>query len=75
SVRLQPWAIYSNIPGQVNLDTRYVSYSIAPAAGPPVVRLDPNGVVHGLRPGTATIIARFGAVTDQVRVEVEAKQH
>jgi hypothetical protein len=74
SVRLQPWAIYPKIPGQVHLDTRYVSYSIAPAAGPPIVRLDPNGVVHGLRPGTATIIARFGALSDHVQVEVEAEQ-
>lgn len=74
SLRLQPWAIYPNIPGQVNLDTRYVSYSIAPGVGPPVVSLDPNGVVHGLRTGTATFIARFGSLTDQVRVNVEAEQ-
>ncbi len=75
SLRLQPWAIYANIPEQVYLDTRYVSYSIAPGMGPPVVSLAPNGVVHGLRTGTATIIARFGSVTDQLRVNVEAEQH
>ncbi|PZR81138.1 MAG: hypothetical protein DLM68_18355 [Hyphomicrobiales bacterium] len=74
SVRLHPWAIYANVPGHVYLDTRYVSYSIAPAAGPPAVSLAPNGVIHGLRPGTATIIGRLGSFTDQVRVEVEAEQ-
>lgn len=74
SLRLQPWAIYANIPGRVYLDARYVSYSIAPSVGPPVVSLDPNGVVHGLRKGTATIIGRFGSLTGQVRVNVEAEQ-
>ncbi|MFZ3328808.1 MAG: hypothetical protein WA231_24365 [Methylocella sp.] len=74
SLRLQPWAIYANIPERVYLDTRYVLYSIAPGVGPPVVSLAPNGVVHGLRTGTATIIARFGSLTDQVRVNVEAEQ-
>jgi hypothetical protein len=74
SLRLQPWAIYANIPGRVYLDARYVSYSIAPGVGPPVVSLDPNGVVHGLRHGTTAIIGRFGSLTDQVRVNVEAEQ-
>jgi hypothetical protein len=74
SLRLQPWAIYANIPERVYLDTRYVSYSIAPGVGPPVISLDPSGVVHGLRTGTATIIARYGSLTDQVRVNVEAEQ-
>ena len=74
SLRLQPWAIYANIPERVYLDARYVSYSIASGVGPPVVSLDPNGVVHGLRTGTATIIGRFGSLTDQVQVNVEAEQ-
>jgi hypothetical protein len=71
SFRLQPWAIYANIPERVYLDGRYVSYSIAPAAGQPIVSLD-GITVHGLRPGTATIIGKFGSVTDQVRVTVTA---
>jgi len=70
---LRPWAVYPEVSGRLHLDTRYVSYSIAPAAGPPVVRLDPqHGIVYGLRPGTATIIGRFGQLTDQVRVTVKA---
>jgi hypothetical protein len=72
SIHLQPWAVYADMPGQVNLDARYIAYTVAPAAGLPIVRLDPNGVVHGLRPGTATIIGRFGALTDQVEVTVTA---
>lgn len=74
SIRLEPWAIYANIPGRVYLDSRYVSYSIAPSAGLPAVRLDPNGVVYGLREGTATIIGRFGSLTDEVRVNVVAEE-
>jgi hypothetical protein len=74
TLRLQPWAIYANVAGRVYLDTSDVSYSIAPSVGPPVVSLDLNGVVHGLRTGTATIIARFGSLTDQVRVSVETEQ-
>jgi hypothetical protein len=87
STRLAPWTIYASIPGlydsvpgldakvptRVYLDARYVSYSIAPAAGPSVVRLDPvNGIVYGLRPGLATIIGQFGTLTDKVFVSVHA---
>jgi len=86
STRLSPWAVYANIPGlyqdvsgldkkvarQIQLDAGYVSYSIAAAAEPAVVRLDPaNGIVYGLRPGTATIIGRFGQFVDKVLVVVK----
>jgi hypothetical protein len=45
------------------------------AMGPPVVSLDPNGTLHGLRNGTATIIGRYdaGGLLDNVCVEVAAE--
>ena len=73
AIRLRPWALYDKISGRVDLDARYVSYQVAPSPGASVVKLDSNGVVHGLRTGKATIIGHFGAATDQVQVTVEAK--
>jgi hypothetical protein len=87
SIRLAPWAVYANtlelydsvpgldekVPRRVYLDAGYISYSIAPVADTPVVRLDPvNGIVYGLRPGTVTIIGQFGALIDKVLVTVSA---
>jgi hypothetical protein len=88
SIRLGLWATYAdiptlynavpglgtNVPRRVYLDAQYVSYSVAPAGGPPVVDLDAvNGIVYGLRPGTATIVGQYGAVTDQMLVIVKAE--
>lgn len=78
ALRLQPWATWLNIPGRVYLDTQAVSYSIAPSGGPPAIRPDPNGIVYGLREGTATIIGRLTArpstFPSRVRVNVVAEK-
>jgi pimeloyl-ACP methyl ester carboxylesterase len=60
----------------VNLDGRVVHYSVVPSGGAPVIDLqtnaydyDPSVVsIVALRPGTATIEARFGSAVDFLRV-------
>jgi hypothetical protein len=36
----------------------------------PVIRLDSNGMVHGLRPGKAWIKGSFAGLEDKVEVDV-----
>jgi hypothetical protein len=83
---LQPEAYYESIPDRidewghahpvgVNLVGR-VDYRIVPGGLAPVVGLerDSHGSVIGvraLRPGTATIEARFGTAVDYIKVTVE----
>ncbi len=83
---LQPEAYYATIPDEIDkwghahpvaVDlTGRVDYRIVPSGVAPVVRLesDSHGSVIGvraLRPGTATIEARFGTAVDQIVVTVE----
>ena len=39
----------------------------------PVIRVDPNGLVHALREGTAVIVGNFDGVIDRVKVTVYDK--
>ncbi len=75
SLRLHPWADGSTIPGPMTLDSRFVSYSVVPVSGPPVVSLDAKtGILTGLRPGTATITGQCGSQTDTLTVKVGSEQ-
>lgn len=73
-IRLQPWVINPDFTGRAYLDTSSVSYSIVPSAGAPAVSLEPNGILRGLRKGTATIIGQCGLRSDNVLVEVGEEQ-
>ena len=57
-----------------NLVTAVIKFTVMQPPGDPVMLLDANGMVHGLRPGKATIIGDFDGVKDQVVVTVYAKE-
>jgi pimeloyl-ACP methyl ester carboxylesterase len=66
---LQPEATYPNI-GTVRLAPRQVTATVEQSAGAPVISLQ-AGVIRALRPGAATIEARFGGAVDRVQVIVK----
>lgn len=55
-------------------DSSQVRFTVEQPANAPVIRLDPNGMVHGLRPGRARITADFAGVKDFVDVQVYTKE-
>jgi pimeloyl-ACP methyl ester carboxylesterase len=66
---LQPEATYPNV-GTVRLAPRLVTSTVEQSAGAPAISLQ-GGVIRALRPGTATIDARFGGSVDRVQVIVK----
>jgi len=40
----------------------------------PVIQVDSNGLIHGLRPGTAVITADFDGIQDSIQVDVYTKE-
>jgi len=67
---LQPEATY---PGMetLRLAPKAVTATVAQSTAAPVISLR-NGVIRALRPGEATIAARYGGLSDRVRVIVKA---
>jgi hypothetical protein len=65
---LHPQATFAGLDHPVRLDSRFVTYDLVTGAG--VVSLQPNGVVHAIGRGTATIDVRFGSTLDRVQVIV-----
>jgi pimeloyl-ACP methyl ester carboxylesterase len=66
---LQPEATYPDV-GTIRVDPRLVTASVRQASGMPVISLQ-NGVIRALRPGQATIEARFGNAFDRIQVIVK----
>jgi hypothetical protein len=66
---LQPEATYPDV-GTVRVDPRLVTATVQQASGAPVISLQ-NGVIRALRPGEATIEARFGGAADRIQVIVK----
>jgi triacylglycerol esterase/lipase EstA (alpha/beta hydrolase family) len=69
-----PQALYVSPVGTVYLNSRYVTYRLIPEAGQAVIRVESDGIIHALAPGVASVEARFGSVSDRLRVIVRASQ-
>ena len=69
-----PSAHYPAPVGDIDLNARFVHWQLAPQEGAPVIRIEPNGHIHALRPGKADVVAHFGSATATLRVLVRATQ-
>jgi hypothetical protein len=69
-----PRATYAGIPGKIYVEPSFLTYALLPSNGPPVIALQPNGLIRALRPGEATVEVRFGSVVDRLRVIVQLHQ-
>jgi hypothetical protein len=71
---LEPEVQYGQLEYPIYLeDASQIKLTVQQPPDEPVILLDPNGLVHGLRPGTATIIGDFDGIRDQVEVHVYSK--
>ncbi len=66
---LQPEATYPGV-GTIRVDPQLVTATVQQASGTPVISLQ-NGVIRALRPGQATIEARFGSAFNRIQVIVK----
>ncbi len=72
---LSPEVAYRQLEYPIYLEnSSQIKFTVQQAADKPVILLDPNGLVHGLRPGKATIIGDFDGVKDEVVVTVYTKE-
>jgi hypothetical protein len=69
-----PSAHYSAPVGNIDLNARFVHWQLVPQDGAPVIRIEPNGLIHALRPGKAHAVAHFGSSTATLGVLVRATQ-
>jgi hypothetical protein len=73
-VWLAPEVYYDGLdfPIFVN-DSTGIKFTVKQSESDPVILLDRDGMVHGLRPGKATITADFDGIRDSLMVEVYTK--
>jgi hypothetical protein len=72
---LSPEVAYRQLEYPIYLeDSSKIKFTVQQPTGGPVILLDSNGMVHGLRPGKATIIGDFDGVRDQLVVTVYTKE-
>ena len=69
-----PTALYPAPIGWLDLNARFVTWTLVPQPGAPTIRIDPNGLIHALAPGNASVEAHFGSVTADLRVIVRQTQ-
>lgn len=73
---LSPEVYYDQLDYPIYLkDSKQIKFTIEQLDGDPVISLDANGMVHGLRPGRATIIADFDGKQDTLVVDVYTKEN
>lgn len=69
-----PSAVYPAPAGAIDLNSRFVTWSLLPQTGAPVITIARNGLIHALAPGEARVEARFGNSSATLRVIVRAVQ-
>jgi hypothetical protein len=73
---LFPEATYSTLKYPVRLhDSSEIRLTVQQSVTEPVVRVDSNGQIYGLRPGKAVVTGSFGGLTSRVTVMVYSKEN
>jgi hypothetical protein len=71
---LSPEVYYDQLDYPIYLtDSTQIKFTVE-QPGDPIISVDSNGLVHGLRPGRATITGDFDGVQDSVVVDVYTKE-
>lgn len=71
---LEPEVFYDQLDNPIYLaPSSQIRFTVDQPENDPVIRVDDDGLVHGLRPGVATITGDFDGVQDTVKVTVHAK--
>jgi hypothetical protein len=73
---LSPEVEYTALKNPLYLtDSTQIKFTIEQPESAPVISLDSNGMIHGLRPGRAVITGEFDGVRDKITVEVYTKEN
>ena len=71
---LAPRVTYTTLKYPIHLaNSKQISFNVQQSGTAPVVKVDPDGKIHGLNPGTATITGTFDGVASKVIVTVYPK--
>ncbi len=71
---LRPIVTYKDVQYPIHLDDlTMIKLSVEQDENDPVLRVDPNGMVHALREGTAIIVGNFDGAIDRLKVTVYDK--
>ncbi|MFZ0336656.1 MAG: hypothetical protein WAL45_01385 [Terracidiphilus sp.] len=69
---LMPIVTYETIPEPIRLSSsRLIEFSIDQDPGNPVINLSADGLIRGLRVGSATIVGKYEGRTDTIVVNVQ----
>jgi hypothetical protein len=72
---MRPVVTYERVKYPIYLeDSTQIKLSVEQNEDDPVIRVDPNGLVHAFREGNAVIVGDFDGVKDRVRVTVFSKE-
>jgi hypothetical protein len=72
---LSPQVEYQDLKYPIYLtDSSQIKLSVQQDEANPVIRVDKNGMVHGLRKGKAVIVGDFDGVIDRISVSVYTKE-
>ena len=55
-------------------DSQQIRFTIEQPEDRPIIRLDENGMIHALNPGSAKVVAEFAGAVDSIVVDVYAKE-
>ncbi len=73
---LAPEAYYNQLDYPIYLaDSLLLNITVEQPNDDPVIQLDSNGLIHGLRPGRAKVTSKFDGVADSVIVNVYSKEN
>jgi hypothetical protein len=74
--KLVPQLWYDGLKYPIDLTTcEGIRLTVEQPEDNPIVRVDSDGMVHGLRPGKAVITGDLDGVQDHVTVQVDDKDH
>lgn len=72
---LQPVLTYEQVKFPIQLDdSTQIKLTVEQNESDPVIRVDPNGMVHALREGAAVIVGDFDGAIDRLKITVYSKE-
>lgn len=73
---LAPEVYYNQLKYPIYVrNSEHINFTVAQPASNPIIRIDENGMVHGIRQGVAMVTADFDGTKDLLCVEVTTKEN
>lgn len=73
---LMPVVFYSHLKYPIYLnDSKQIQLTVQQPEDNPIVKVDPDGLIHALQPGTAVVVGSFGGLQNRVTVHVYSREN